>query len=47
MRLKRKAKNLSTDDLVEVLTVRAAAQNAKAEDTMAGAEDTSSAQTLD
>ena len=28
MRLKRKAKNLSTDDLVEVLTMRAAAQKA-------------------
>ena len=29
-RLKRKAKNLSTDDLVEVLTMRVAAQKAKA-----------------
>ena len=31
MRLKRKAKNLSTDELVEVLTMRVAAQKAKAE----------------
>jgi hypothetical protein len=29
MRLKRKANNLSTDDLVEVLTMRAAAQKGK------------------
>jgi len=29
MRLKRKAKNLNTDDLVEVLTMRAAAQKGK------------------
>ena len=47
MRLKRKAKNLSTDDLVEALTMRAAAQKAKAEATVAGAEETSSAHTLD
>ena len=47
MRLKRKAKNLSTDDLVEVLTMRVAAQKAKAEATVAGAEETSSAQTLE
>ena len=47
MRLKRKAKNLSTDDLVEVLTMRAAAQKAKAEASAANAEDTSSAQTLE
>ena len=47
MRLKRKAKNLSTDDLVEVLTMRAAAQKAKAEASAASAEETSSAQTLE
>ena len=47
MRLKSKANNLSTDDLVEVLTMRAAAQNAKAEATVAGAEETSSAHTLE
>ena len=47
MRLKRKAKNLSTDDLVEVLTMRAAAQKAKAEASAADAEETSSAQTLE
>ena len=43
MRLKRKAKNLNTDDLVEVLTMRAAAQKAKAEASAASAEDTLSA----
>ena len=47
MCLKLKAKNLSTDDLVEVLTIRVAAQKAKAEATMAGAEETSSAHTLE
>ena len=47
MRLKRKANNLSTDDLVEVLTMRAAAQKAKAEASAASAEETSSAQTLE
>ena len=47
MRLKRKAKNLSTDDLVEVLTMRAAAQKAEAEASAANAEETSSAQALD
>ena len=38
MRLKRKANNLSTDDLVEVLSMRAAAQNANAEASAASAE---------
>jgi len=47
MRLKRKAKNLSTDDLAKVLTMRAAAQKAKAEASAASTEDTSSAQTLE
>ena len=42
-----KAKNLSTDDLFEVLTMRAAAQKAKAEASAASAEETSSAQTLE
>ena len=46
-RLKRKAKNLSTDDLVEVLTMRAAAQRAKAEAAVAGAEETPSAETTE
>ena len=46
-RLKRKAKNLSTDDLVEVLTKRAAAQRAKAEAAVAGAEETPSAETTE
>ena len=47
MRLKRKAKNLSTDDLVEVLTMRAVARKAKAEASAGSAEETSSAQTLE
>jgi hypothetical protein len=48
MRLKRKAKNLNADDLVEVLTIRAAAQKkAKDEASAASAEETSSAQTLE
>ena len=47
MRLKRKANNISTDDSVEVLTMRAAAQKAKAEASAASAEETSSAQTLE
>jgi ribosomal protein S1 len=47
MRLKRKANNLSTDDLVEVLTTRVDAQKAKAEASAASAEETSSAQTLE
>ena len=46
-RLKRKAKNLSTDDLVEVLTMRGAAQRAKAEAAVAGAEETPSAETTE
>jgi len=46
-RLKRKAKNLSTDDLVEVLTMRAAAHKAKAEATVASAEETSSPHALE
>ena len=45
--MKRKDNNLNTDDFVEVLTMRAAAQKAKAEATKAGAEETSSAQTLE
>ena len=47
MLLKHKANNLSTDDLVEVLTIRAAAQKSKAEASAASAEETSSAQTLE
>ena len=47
MRLKRKAKNLSTYDLVEVLTITAAAQKAKAEAMAASAEETSSANRLE
>jgi hypothetical protein len=47
MRLDRRAKNLSTDDLVEVLAMRAAAQKAPAEASAASAEETSSAQTLE
>ena len=47
MRLSRKAKNLSTDDLVKVLTMRVAAQKAKTEASAASAEETSSAQTLE
>ena len=46
-RLQRKAKNLSTDDLVEVLTMRVAAQRAKAEAAVAGAEETPSAETTE
>ena len=38
MRLKRKANNLSTDDLVEVLTMRVVAQKAKVEAPAASAE---------
>ena len=38
MRLQRKAKNLNTDVLVEVLTMRVAAQKAKAEASAASAE---------
>ena len=47
MRLERKANNLSTDELVEVLTMRIAAQKAKAEASAASAEETSSVQTLE
>ena len=47
MHLKRKAKNLNTDDLVEDLIMRAAAQKTKAEASAASAEETSSAQTLE
>ena len=47
MRLKRKANNLSTDDLAEVLTMRFAAHKAKTEAAAAGAEETSSAHTLE
>ena len=46
-RLRRKAKILSADDLVEVLTMRAAAQRAKAEAAVAGAEETPSAETTE
>ena len=42
-----KSKNLSTDDLVEVLTMRVAAQRAKAEAAVAGAEETPSAETTE
>ncbi len=47
MRLKRKAKNRSTYDLVEVLTMSVVAQKAKAEATAASAEEAYSAQTLE
>ena len=46
-RLQRKAKNLSAEDLVKVLTMRDVAQGAKAEAVVAGAEETSSAETTE
>ena len=46
-RLQRKAKNLSPDDLVEVLTMRVAAQRATVEAAVAGAEETPSAETTE
>ena len=42
-RLTRRANNLSTDDLVEVLTMRGAAERAKAETMVGAAEETPSA----